>query len=59
VREALERLRPLASESLLAIFGLVMAETTEKAFGRALERDLAGHSRSRRSRRRAPRGRRR
>jgi DNA-binding transcriptional MerR regulator len=59
VREALERLRPLASESLLAIFQLVMTEATEKAFGRALERDMAGHSRSRGSRRRAPRGRRR
>ena len=59
VREALERLRPLASESLLAIFQLVMTEATEKAFGRALERESAGHSRPRRSRRRASRGRRR
>ena len=52
VREALERLRPLASESLLAIFGLVMTEATEKAFGRALERDLSRDSRRPRSRRR-------
>jgi len=59
VREALERLRPLASESLLAIFQLVMTEATEKAFGRSLERKSAGHSRHRRSRRRASRGRRR
>jgi DNA-binding transcriptional MerR regulator len=59
VREALERLRPLASESLLAIFQLVMTEATEKAFGRALERESAGQSRPRRSRRRASRARRR
>ncbi len=47
VREALERLRPLASESLLAIFGLVMTEATEKAFGRALERESKGDGRRR------------
>jgi DNA-binding transcriptional MerR regulator len=38
VREALERLRPLAAESLLAFFGLVMDEAVESAFGRQLER---------------------
>jgi DNA-binding transcriptional MerR regulator len=38
IREALERLRPLASESLLAMFQLVMTERVEKAFGRELER---------------------
>jgi DNA-binding transcriptional MerR regulator len=38
VVEALERLRPLASESLLAIFQLAMTEGVEKAFGRQLER---------------------
>lgn len=54
IREALERLRPLASESLLAVFQLVMTEAAEKAFGRALERELAG-SRPRRSRRRRTR----
>jgi DNA-binding transcriptional MerR regulator len=43
VRDALERLRPLASESLLAMFQLVMTEATEEAFGRALERDLGEH----------------
>jgi DNA-binding transcriptional MerR regulator len=59
VREALERLRPLASESLLAIFGLVMTEATERAFGRALERDLARQSQRKRSRRRPARSRRR
>ena len=37
VREALERLRPLAGESLIAIFGLVMTEAVE----RALERELS------------------
>jgi DNA-binding transcriptional MerR regulator len=59
VREKLERLRPLASESLLAIFGLVMTEATEKAFGRALERDLSRDSHRGRSRRRTSRGQRR
>jgi DNA-binding transcriptional MerR regulator len=37
VNEALERLRPLAAQSLLATFQLVMAETVEKT----LERELA------------------
>jgi DNA-binding transcriptional MerR regulator len=59
VREALERLRPLASEALLAVFGLVMTEATEKAFGKALERDLQARSHPRRSRRRPSRARRR
>jgi DNA-binding transcriptional MerR regulator len=36
VREALERLRPLAAEVLLAVFGLAMTEATERAFGREL-----------------------
>src|SRR2546422_150786 len=38
VREALERLRPLASESLLAVFQLTMTEAVDQAFGRELER---------------------
>ena len=38
VREALERLRPLAAESLLAIFRITMSEAVEEAFGRELER---------------------
>jgi DNA-binding transcriptional MerR regulator len=38
VRGGLERLRPLAAESLLAFFGLVMDEAVEAAFGRQLER---------------------
>src|SRR3954452_434829 len=37
VREALERLRPLASEALLAMFQIAMTEATEKALGRALK----------------------
>lgn len=37
VREALERLRPLAGESLMAVFGIVMTDAVE----RALERELA------------------
>ena len=37
VREALEHLRPLAGEALMAMFGLVMTEAVE----RALERELA------------------
>jgi DNA-binding transcriptional MerR regulator len=36
VRDALERLRPLAAEVLLAVFGLAMTEATERAFGREL-----------------------
>ena len=41
VREALDRLRPLAGDALLAMFQLVMTERVEKAFGRELEK-LAG-----------------
>lgn len=51
VREALERLRPLASESLLSLFQIVMSEATEGALGRALQRDLRDGSRSKRRRR--------
>ena len=38
IREALERVRPLASEAVLAMFQLVMTERVEKTFGRELER---------------------
>ena len=38
VAEALERLRPLAAESLLAMFRLAMDDATEHTFGRQLER---------------------
>jgi DNA-binding transcriptional MerR regulator len=43
VREALERLRPLAAESLVAIFQLAMSDAVEKAFGRELERIRRTH----------------
>jgi DNA-binding transcriptional MerR regulator len=38
VHEALERLRPLASEALLAAFQQVMTQRVEEAFGRELQR---------------------
>ncbi len=38
VREALERLRPLASDALLAVFQITMSEATEKATERTLKR---------------------
>ena len=36
MREALERMRPLASDALLAVFQIAMAEATEKASDRTL-----------------------
>ncbi|MEA2346860.1 MAG: hypothetical protein QOG62_647 [Thermoleophilaceae bacterium] len=50
VRDALERLRPLASQSVLAVFQIAMDDAAEKAWGRELER-IEEDSR-RRSRRR-------
>ena len=41
MRDALERLRPLAAESLLAMFELAMTERVEQAFGAVLEEDTA------------------
>lgn len=38
VQEALERLRPMATEALVALFQQRMTERTERAFGRELER---------------------
>ncbi len=38
VREKLERIRPLASEAVRAIFGLAMGDAVEKAMGRELDR---------------------
>lgn len=38
VRETLERLRPLASDALLAVFRIVMDEQVERAFGRVLDK---------------------
>jgi len=64
VREALERLRPLASEALLAIFQQVMSETVEEVTGREIQRglttssDRGGRSRRRRGRSRSSRSRR-
>lgn len=48
VREALDRLRPLASDALLAMFQITMGEATEKAGERTLQE--AGRGRSRRRR---------
>jgi len=38
VQEALERLHPLAAESVVAIFGLAMSDAVEREFGRQIER---------------------
>lgn len=38
VVESIDRLRPLASEALLATFGLTMTQAVEDAFGKELER---------------------
>ena len=38
VQEALERLHPLAADSVVAIFGLAMSGAVEREFGRAIER---------------------
>ena len=51
VNEALERLRPLAAQSLLAAFQLVMAETVESTLERELAR-LAERGKGRRKSRR-------
>jgi DNA-binding transcriptional MerR regulator len=44
ISDALERLRPLATESLLAMFSLAMDDATERTFGRQLERLPEGTS---------------
>ena len=65
VRDALERLRPLASEALLVIFQQVMSETVEEVTGREIQRGLtaptggSGRSRRRRGRSGSSRSRRR
>ncbi len=41
VREALERLRPIASEALMSAFGKKMQDTVDEAFGRLVSEDLA------------------
>ena len=45
VRQALERVRPLASEALLAVFRRKMTEAVEQAFGRELERGAGSRRR--------------
>jgi hypothetical protein len=51
VRESLERLRPLASEALLAIFQIAMTEATEEAFGKVVKQETRAPERRHRSRR--------
>jgi DNA-binding transcriptional MerR regulator len=51
VRDAFERLRPLAGESLMAVFGLVMTEAVERALERELSRIGREEPASRRKRR--------
>jgi DNA-binding transcriptional MerR regulator len=51
IQEAVERLRPLASESLNAVFGLAMTDAVESAWGREMSR-LEHHGRRRRTPRR-------
>ena len=58
VRDALERLRPLASEALLAIFQQVMSEAVEQAAGREIQRELRGPAQAPRKRSRRQRARR-
>ena len=48
VQEALQRVRPLAAESLLAMFQLVMTERVDEAVGREIERLGKGDGKSRR-----------
>jgi hypothetical protein len=63
VRVALELLRPLASEALLAIFQQTMSEAVEQAWGRELQREVGRPAErdkrpaGRRSRRRVSRSR--
>jgi hypothetical protein len=42
VRETLERLRPLAGDAVMAVFGLAMSDAVERAFGAVLADDAAG-----------------
>jgi hypothetical protein len=54
VRESLERLRPLAADVLLAVFGIVMNERVEEAFGRELDRTARSDGSRKSSSRREP-----
>ena len=51
VREALERMRPLATDAVLAVFRRAMSEATEKRFGRELESGPSRRARGSRGRR--------
>jgi DNA-binding transcriptional MerR regulator len=42
VREALERLRPLAADAMLSVFQLAMSDEAERAFGREIARTERG-----------------
>ena len=53
MRDALERMRPLASDALLAVFRITMDEATEKASERTLQ--PSGRKRSKKSKRAARR----
>ncbi|HKN38605.1 MAG TPA: hypothetical protein VJ456_05815, partial [Acidimicrobiia bacterium] len=50
VREALDRMRPLASDALLAMFQITMGESTEKASERTLRGDSEPSGKRRRKR---------
>jgi hypothetical protein len=45
VFDALERLRPLAAESMLAVFQIVMTERVERALGKEIEKMAGGGAR--------------
>src|SRR5436190_10717445 len=51
VREALERMRPLATDAVLAVFRRAVSEATEKRFGRELESGPSRRARGSRGRR--------
>ena len=59
VREALDRMRPLASDALLAMFQITMGEATEKAGERTLATPPSRPRRGRRRKRRPKRAKRR
>ena len=54
MREALDRMLPLASDALLAMFQIAMGEATEKASEQTL-RNAAKPAKSKRSKRRSTR----
>jgi len=47
VREALERVRPLAADAMLSVFQLAMSEEAERAFGREIQRAASARNRGR------------